>query len=144
MGMLAVIRRDGLEQFSFDGIDILAGGKAGAVAEAKDVGVDGDGRFSEHDIEDDVGRLAADAGQGFEGSAVMRHFAAVFFQQLASSGEDVFCLGFVEPDGLDVIRQLFFTEGGDLLGCRRIAEECAGGEVDALVSGLCRENHRDQ
>jgi len=44
-------------------IDILAGGEAGAVAHAEDVGVDRESLLAESRVEDDVGGLAADAGK---------------------------------------------------------------------------------
>jgi hypothetical protein len=49
-----------LLQLRFDLIDVLAGGEAGAVADAEDVRVDREGFLAERGIEDDVGGFAPD------------------------------------------------------------------------------------
>ena len=54
--------RDDLLELGFDLVDCLAPGKAGTVADAKDVRVDGECLFAEGCVENDVGGLSADAG----------------------------------------------------------------------------------
>jgi hypothetical protein len=85
VGVAQVFLGDAAQQALLDFDDVLAGGEAGAVGEAEDVGVDGHRRFAEDGVEHHVGGLAADAGQGFEGVAVVGHFAAVALEQRASS-----------------------------------------------------------
>ena len=50
-------------ELGFDLVDVLAGCEAGAVADAEDVSVDGEGFLAERGIENDVRGLAADAGE---------------------------------------------------------------------------------
>ena len=52
-----------------------------AVAKAEDVGVDGDCRVAESHIENDIRRLAANAGQGFERATVIGNLAAMTVDQ---------------------------------------------------------------
>jgi hypothetical protein len=67
------------------------------------MGVDGDGGPAEGGVEHHVGGLAADAGQGLEGLAVLRHLAAVALQQDGAGLDDVLGLGVEEANGLDVL-----------------------------------------
>ena len=60
----------------------LAGGEPGAVRHAEDVGVDGDGRLAEGDVEHDIRGFAADAGQRLERLAGVRHLAAELGDEL--------------------------------------------------------------
>ena len=69
--------RDDLLELRFDLVDILAGSEAGAVADAEDVRVDGEGFLAEGGVEDDVGGLAADARKFLELFAGTRDFAAM-------------------------------------------------------------------
>src|SRR4029079_136999 len=77
MGMaLALRRHHGVEHL----LDLgrgLAGSEAGAVADPEQMGVDGDGRLAEGGVEDDIGGLAADAGQRLEGGAIARNLPAM-------------------------------------------------------------------
>jgi len=75
------------------------------------MGIHGQRRLAEGDVEDDVGGLAADAGQGLERLAVARHMAAVAVDDLLRQGDDVPGLGVVEADGLDVVLQAVEAEG---------------------------------
>ena len=54
---------------------VLPGREAGAVRDAKDVGIDRHRGFTERGVEDDVGGLAPDAGERLERLARARHFA---------------------------------------------------------------------
>ncbi len=55
-------RRDMLEQFLLHFVDILAGGKTGAVGNAENMGIHGYGGPAEGGIEHHVGSLAAHTG----------------------------------------------------------------------------------
>src|SRR3712207_8956724 len=56
---------------------------------------------SEGDVEDHIGGLAADAGQGLQRLAVARHLAAVLRDETARELDDVLRLGAEEANGLD-------------------------------------------
>src|SRR5512132_2068964 len=58
-----------------------ARGEAGAVGHSEDMRIDGDRRLAECHIQYDVGGLPPDAGERFESFAVVRHLAAVAFDQ---------------------------------------------------------------
>ena len=59
----------------------LALREAGAIGDAEDVGIDGNRGFAERGVENDVGRLASDAGQLLECLARPWNFAAVLVQE---------------------------------------------------------------
>src|SRR5262249_61608936 len=88
----------------------LAGRQRGAVAQAKDRGVDRDRLLAEGDIEQDVGGLAPLPGQRLEGFARAWPLAAMLFDELLRQRDEVLGLGAIEADGLDVIAQLRFAE----------------------------------
>ena len=66
MGVAAEGLRHDLLKLSFDRVDVFTGRQAGAVANAKNVRVDGEGFLAEGRVEDDVGSLAADSGKFLE------------------------------------------------------------------------------
>ncbi len=59
------LRHDFLE-LGFDIIDRLSGSKAAPVADPEDMRVDREGLLTERCVENHVGGLPADAGQGFQ------------------------------------------------------------------------------
>jgi len=144
VGTVLPVRGDELHQAVFNFADGLAGGQADAVGDAEDVGVHGNRRFAKDGVEDDVGGLAAHAGEGFEGGAVVRDFACVAVKQLPTGGDDVFGLGVVQTNGGDMALQACFAEFQDSLRGVGNGKQAPGGFVDADISRLCRKNHRDQ
>src|SRR4051794_30148375 len=66
MRVLQELRRRRLEKLLFHFNDILSGREPCAVRDAEDVRVDGHGGLAEGRVEDDVGRLAPDAGQALQ------------------------------------------------------------------------------
>ena len=72
MRIVQVLGRHDLEQMILDVAHVLAGREARAIRDAEDVGVDRDRRLPERRVQDDVRRLAADAGQRFERFARLR------------------------------------------------------------------------
>lgn len=74
MRVLDVLLGDGFFEFSFDFIDIFTLCQSGAVADAEDMSVDGDGRLSEEYIEDDIGCFTANAGEFYQLVSVVRNF----------------------------------------------------------------------
>ena len=132
------------EQPCFNRGHILARRDAGTVGDAKDMRVDRDRGLTEGDVQDDVGRLAADAGQLLERFACRRDLAAVVFEQQLAGGQNVFCLGAEKPDALDVV---FQSRGAEFeYPRRRVGHlvEFARREIDALVGSLRRQHDRDQ
>src|SRR5690625_375316 len=122
----------------------LAGRQAGAVGDAEDVRVHGNGRFAEGGVEDHVGGLAADAGQRLQFLARARNLAAVVFDQDAAGGDDVFGLVVVQADGVDVALESVFAQVEDGPGGAGHREQLARGLVDADVGCLRGQGHGDQ
>ena len=77
MGMELAFRGDDLLQPVLDRPGRRSRRQAGAVADAEDMGVDGQGRVGEGDVQHHIGGLAADPRQGLEDVAVDRHRAAM-------------------------------------------------------------------
>ena len=73
--------RDNFFELRFDLIDCLSGRQSGAVADAKDVRVDGERFLAEGGIEDDVGGLTANAWQSLKLFARSGNLAAVVTDQ---------------------------------------------------------------
>ena len=90
------------EQFVLYRNDIFSRREAGAIRDAKDMRVDCDGRLSERDIEDDIGGFAADTRQSFKILACGGYRSRVTREQKFAGRHDIFGLGAVEPDALDV------------------------------------------
>lgn len=136
--------RHDFHQFFFDVIDGLAGGKPGTVADAEDMGIDGDCRLAKSHIEDDVGRFAPDAGQAHEHFAGLRDAAGIFVNQDARKRQDVFGLGVVKPDGADMALELVDPQFDHVFGGRYFLEEKRCCLVDADIGCLRRQDHRHQ
>jgi len=114
--------------------------EAGAIADAEDMRVDRNRGLTESDVENDVGSLAADAGQCLERLTIARHLAPMLLNQLFRKGNNVLRLGAEEPDGLDQLAYPFFPERDHLL--RRVGGGEQGGRslVDPRIGRLCGEN----
>ena len=82
-----------LLEFRFDLVDRLARRKAGAVAYAKHMGVDGERLLAEGGVEHDIGRFPPDSGERLKLLAGARHLAAMIADQCAAEGDDVVGLG---------------------------------------------------
>jgi CysZ protein len=115
MGMaLALRRHHGVEHL----LDLgrgLAGSEAGPVADPEQMGVDGDGRLAEGGVEDDIGGLAADAGQRLEGGAIARNLPAMPLDQHLRERDHVLGLGAVEPDRADMVAERRLAQRDHLL-----------------------------
>src|SRR5439155_1666210 len=75
MRVLTELRGHELQQAGFDVERILARRNAGAIGDAKDMRVHGDGCLAERDIQHDVGRFAADARKLLECLAALWYLA---------------------------------------------------------------------
>ena len=69
--------RHDLFQLRFDLVDVFAGREAGAVADSENVSIDRERLLAERGVEDDIGGLAANAGQRLQLLARARDVAAV-------------------------------------------------------------------
>jgi hypothetical protein len=125
-------------------IDRLAWCQTGAVADSEHMRVDREGFLPERGVEDDVGSLATDAREGLQLVAGARHFTAVIVDQRLAERDDILGLGIEQADGLDGVAQRLFAEFDHLAGRLDAREQRTTGDVDADVSRLRRENHRDQ
>ena len=116
----------------------------GAVRDPEDVGIDGDGRLAEGDVEHDIRRLAADAGKGDERLAIVRHLAVELLDELPRQRDQVPRLAAIEPDGLDLVGELRLAERDQSL--RRIGrlEQVRRRLVDRGVGSLRRQHHGDE
>ena len=137
------IRRDS-QQLLFDIDDGFSRGQTRSVAEPKNVCIDGDGRLAKGSVEHDIRRLAPYTGQGFETAPVIRYLAAMPFQQDAAGGDNVFGLGSVKTNRLDVLAQSFDAEFSHFVWRRRHREQASRCFIDTHVSRLGRENDRNQ
>jgi len=144
MRMALEWRRHDLFQPVLDRARILARRQAGAVRDAEDMRVDGDGLVAEGDVEHDIRGLAPDAGQFFERFAIVRHKAAVFFEQQLRQRDHVFGLGAVKADGPDEFAQPRFAQRDHLFGIVGEPEQGLGRLVDADIGRLGGQHHRHQ
>ena len=88
-------------------------------------------------IQDHIGRLAPHPGQSFQRLARMGNFTAMPVDKLAAEGDDIFGLGPVKPDCLDMLLQPLHPQR--LHFGRRVShrEQGLGGLVDAHICCLC-------
>ena len=102
VGRLEKLGRYELQQFVLYHADSFAGGESGTVGDAKDVRIDGHGRFTESRVHHDVGGLASNARQLLERLPAARHLPGVLLQQRLAGGDDVFGLVIKKTDRLDI------------------------------------------
>ena len=144
VSILFIFIRGDSQQLLFDIDDGFSRGQTRSVAEPENVCIDGDGRLPKGRVEHDVRRLSPHAGQGFETGPVIRYLAAMPFQQEAAGSDNVFGLGSVKTNCLDVLAQSFDAEFGHFVWRRRHREQASRGFIDTHVSRLCRKNDRNQ
>jgi len=119
-----------------DFIDILSGRETGAIADTEDVRVDREGFLAEGRIENDIGCLPSDAGEGLQLLPSARYLAAILVDQHLAEGDHVLRLGIEQPDGLDRLAQALLAEINHLAGSLNAFEKRPGGDVDAGVGRL--------
>ena len=137
-------RRDDLLKLRFDVERRLTRREAGTVADAEDMRVDRERFLSPGGVEDDIGGLAADAGQGLELFARARDFPAMVTDQRLAERDHILRLGVEQADGLDCLAQGLFAEIDHRLRSPDAFEQVARGKVDAGVGRLSGEHDRDQ
>ena len=100
VGVFEVGFGDPSNQSIFDLANVLARCDFGAVCHAENVRIHGHGGVAECGVEYDVGSLAPDPGQRFQGFALFRDLAGVFGDEQLAGFDDVGRLGVVEADAL--------------------------------------------
>ena len=103
MGTLQELFGHDRQQSLLDGLWCLAGGKAGSVGHSENVGVDRDGWMAERRVQHDIGGLASNAGQGFQGLSALRNFTVMALDQQTRQLMDILGLGVEQPKGADVM-----------------------------------------
>ncbi|MFT7190577.1 MAG: hypothetical protein ACI9KS_000547 [Sulfitobacter sp.] len=136
MCMVLKFDRDMVLNRALNDIHILTGANSGAVADAKDMRVDGLGGVLEPHVQHDIGGLAAHAGQADEGGARRGHLAVELVDELLAELDDVLGLVAKQTDGFDMGDDAVFAERQHLLGRIGHREQAARGFVDADVCGL--------
>ena len=81
VGMAQILFGDDLEQSLFHLKGGFSRGQPDTVSQTEKVGIHGDGRFIENDIQNHIGGLASHAGEGLEGFALCRNFAAMILNK---------------------------------------------------------------
>ena len=133
-----------LFELGFDCVRGLVWSKAGAVADPEDVSVDGECFVAPGGVENDIGGLAPDAGQGFELFARARDLATVIVDQRLAECDDVLGLGVEQADRLDRVAQRIFAKLDHLLRCLHLGEDGPAGDIHADVGRLSGKNHGDE
>jgi hypothetical protein len=126
----------GLIKLELDLQHVLARREARSVADSENVRVDREGLFAESGVEDDIGRLASDAGQFFQFLAGARYLAAMLADQRFRQSDDVLGLRIEQSDGLDGVSQPLLAERDHLLGRFDTLEQWLGRNVYARVGCL--------
>ena len=84
--------------------------QARPVSDTKQVRVDGNGGLTKGNVEDHVGRLAADTRQLHESLSVPGHGAGVLVDEHLTEFDDIPGFRIKEADGLDMVFDLGFAE----------------------------------
>ena len=122
----------------------LANGNARAVANPEDVRINGNRRFAERYIEDNVCCLTADSRQCFERLTRAWNIAAMLLQQLSRKRDYVLRLGAVQAYRLDQLLYALFAKCNHLF--RRICRSKQGRSclVYADIGCLGREHYGNE
>ncbi len=94
--------------------------------------------------EDDIGRLATDAGKLHEGVEILGNLALVFVDQFGAAGLDVLRLVAIEARAFDRLFNLGERRGGEIGRSFIFFEQVLADDVDSFVGTLGRENCGDQ
>ena len=98
--------------------------------------IDRNGRISPRDGADNIRRLSSDTRQFHQLIEILRHFAAIVFDQHVTHAEQVLRLRFIKAAVPDLIFQLFLTERSHLLRTRQPRENAAGDDIHPLIRTL--------
>ena len=106
------------------------------VRHAKDMRIDRNGRISPRDGADDIRRLSSDTGQLHQLIEILRHFAAIVFDQHVTHTEQVLRLRLIEAAVPDLVFQLLLTERSHLLWTCKPRENATGDDIHPLIRTL--------
>ena len=106
------------------------------VRHTKDMRIDRNGRISPRNGADDVRRLSSDTGQLHQLIEILRHFAAVVFDQHVTHAEQVLRLRLIEAAVPDLIFQLLLTERSHLLWTCKPRKNAACDDIHPLIRTL--------
>lgn len=136
MGILTVFGGDKLLQFAFNLRYILAWGEPGPVGNAENMGIDGDGGVTKGGVKNNIGGLAADTWQLFQGFSGFWYLAGVLCKQQAAGFDDVLGLGVVKANGLDVVLQPIKSQCQYFFRGIGLGIKPGSSLVDANIGGL--------
>lgn len=139
-----VVGREQSAKLCFDAVGIFGGCPAEALRQAADMGIDDHRREMEGGAEDDVGSLAADAGEGGQIAQSGRNLAVVALDQPLGTADEMAGLGVIKAGGTNQIFHLgkiCRAEGG---GIRVAGKEVGSDKVDAQVGTLGGEDGGNQ
>lgn len=128
---------------ALDRVDVFAGANARAVANAKDMGVDGLRRMPPPHVQHHIGGLATNAGQRHEGGAGGRYLPIIEIDQHLAELDHVLGLVAIQPDGFDMLDQTRLAQRQHLL--RRVGDfkQLFRGLIDAHIRRLRGQRHGD-
>ena len=130
-------RRKYLTQLAFYLKGILASvSHAQPSGDADAVGVADISRLMIDVTQNQIGGFAADAGEGGLFLLGTGNFAAVLFQQLLGTGNQILGLGVVEPTGMDISSDFFRVCLGEAFQRREAFEQCGGHQIDSGIRAL--------
>lgn len=136
-----LVPRDDAHKVLLDVLGIVVGGQLQPARDAVDVSVHDDAfGLVEPGAENDIRRLAGDAGQREELIHVVGNLAAEIVDYRLCCSDDGLRLVPEEAGGLDVGLKLFGSEGGEILNSRIFLEQAGGDHVHAGVGALRRED----
>ena len=134
--------RDAFEA-GFDLVGRLAGREAGAIGDAENMRVNGDGRLAERFVEDDIRGLAANAWKSDQGRASVGNLTTELVDQHFRQGDDILRLVAPQTDRLDVVGDARLAEREHFLWRVSDLEQLLGCLVDADICGLRRQGNGD-
>lgn len=139
-----VVGREQSAKFDFDADGIPGDRPAETLRQAGNVGIDDHRRDLEGGAEDDVGGLAADAGEGGQRRQGGWNFAVVALDQPLGAADEVAGFNMIKTGGTDQcfdLAEICLAEGGSI---RVAGKEAGGDEVDAQVSALGGKDGGDE
>src|SRR3982750_1636782 len=103
MRIMQEFRWNKLKEFLLYHHDVLAGCDCGAVGDAKNMRVDGHGRLSEGNVQNDIGSFPAYSRQLFERFARFRNLPAMLVDKQTARSDNILGLHAVKADAFDVL-----------------------------------------
>ncbi len=129
-----------LRKLGFDAAGIFGARPGEALCQAGNVGIDDHCRNLEGGAEDDIGGLAADAGEGGQLAQGGRNLAVVVFNQPLGTANEMTGLGMIKAGGADQcfdLGEICRAEGG---GIRIAGKETGGDKIHPYVRTLGGED----